>query len=109
MVRTMSNHPYAIIKNAIFPLGEVVATMAIGELMEEGKEQTEWVLACLNRHAGGDWGDLVDEDKKANDEALSESYPDRIFSAYVHEEYGKIWIITEWDRTITTILRPEEY
>ena len=105
----MSNHPYVIVKNAIFPLGEVFATTFIDALMKEGKEQTEWVMACLNRHAGGDWGDLEDEDKKANDEALSEDCPDRIFSAYVHEEYGKIWIITEWDRTITTILRPEEY
>lgn len=109
MVRTMRSEPHSIVRDAIFSLGEVFATMSIDALMEEGRKQSEWVMACLERHAQGDWGDLEDEDKKANDEALSESCPDRIFSAYVHEEYGKIWIITEWDRTITTILRPEEY
>jgi hypothetical protein len=63
-------------------------------------------FALLGRHVRGDWGDLDDEDKQRNDEALT--LGSRIFSAYLVEGV-KFWVITEADRSVTTILLPEEY
>lgn len=64
------------------------------------------IRSYLRRHLRGDWGDLCDDDKAANDMALIAGT--RIFSAY-HTPEGKIWIITEADRSSTTVLTPEEY
>ena len=64
------------------------------------------VLNCLKRHLTGDWGEVCAEDKKANDWGLYNE--DRLLSAYTVDE-RQIWIITEWDRSVTTILFPEEY
>ena len=65
------------------------------------------VASCLVRHAGGDWGDVSEEDWALNEEAVDTE--DRILSAY-HDRNGvKFWIITEWDRSATTILLPSEY
>jgi len=61
----------------------------------------------LARHLRGDWGDLCPEDWDANERALQ--YGGRLFSAYQEEGLPKIWIITEADRSATTILFPEEY
>lgn len=61
----------------------------------------------LDRHLSGDWGDLDGEDKKANKLALKEGL--RLLSAYTLSSGTKIWIITEADRSVTTILLPEEY
>lgn len=67
----------------------------------------EDVWRAVFRHRAGDWGDLCDEDKASNEEALR--IGGRLFSAY-HDSYGvKFWIITEADRNATTILLPEEY
>lgn len=64
------------------------------------------VSNILRRHTQGDWGEVCDEDKLVNDEALQLGM--RLLSAYtVNEE--KLWIITEHDRSVTTILKPEEY
>jgi hypothetical protein len=63
-------------------------------------------FALLGRHVRGDWGDLDDEDKQRNDEALT--LGSRIFSAYLVKGV-KFWVITEADRSVTTILLPEEY
>ncbi len=83
-------------------LGKLVATRGVFN----GIGVTEEVLACLARHQNGDWGDLDEEDKETNNKALK--LEGRILSAYtVHDT--KIWIITEWDRSVTTILLPEEY
>ncbi len=103
------SEPRRLFGDSLFPLGKVVVTSTIMDLMAEGPEPEGWVLECLYRHSRGDWGDCCEEDSQANDDALDAGDPGRIFSVYVKEEYGKIWIITEWDRTITTILRPEEY
>lgn len=65
------------------------------------------VASCLVRHASGDWGVVCDEDKAVNDEALATG--DRILSAYRDRNDIKFWIITEWDRSATTILLPSEY
>jgi len=55
----------------------------------------------------GDWGDLCDEDKKVNDRAVAEG--SRILSAYQAVNSTKFWIITEADRSATTVLLPEDY
>ena len=86
-----------------FELGKVVMTKGVAEncIFED-------YLECLKRHQFGDWGDLCEEDKKANDFAVENG--ERILSAYtIGENKVKIWIITEWDRSCTTILLPEEY
>jgi hypothetical protein len=64
------------------------------------------VLRSLARHMRGDWGDVCAEDKAANNAALRNG--DRILSVY-HSNETKFWIITEWDRSVTTILLPCEY
>lgn len=60
--------------------------------------------AALNRHLSGDWGDLCPEDRDANDRALREGT--RLLSSYSSSEGETFWIITEWDRSATTVLLP---
>lgn len=65
------------------------------------------VMKALGRHQTGDWGDCCPEDLEANQVALKED--ERLFSVY-HDRNGiKFWVITEWDRSVTTILLPEDY
>ncbi len=65
-------------------------------------------LRLLGRHESGDWGDLSDEDVAENEFSLKEGF--RLLSAYKLPDTGeRIWIITEADRSITTLLLPEEY
>lgn len=64
-------------------------------------------IELLLRHVNGDWGDLDDEDKKENELSVKEGF--RILSAYELDTGVKLWVITEWDRSVTTILLPEEY
>lgn len=85
-----------------FELGEVFAT---ANAMATFASDT--LLACLNRHAEGDWGDLDPEDKEANDDALASG--GRILSSYRIPEKGKLWAITEHDRSATTLLLPQDY
>jgi len=67
----------------------------------------EDILIALKRHKTGDWGDLCADDKELNDRALDNG--GRIFSAY-HDRNGvKFWIITEADRSATTVLLPDDY
>lgn len=63
----------------------------------------------MSRYIVGDWGEIDPDDSAMNDEALKTG--DRILAAYTHPEYPdfKIWIITEWDRSATTVLFPREY
>jgi len=65
------------------------------------------ILHALARHVTGDWGDLDEEDCRANDESVRVG--SRILSAYVDPHKTRFWIITEADRSSTTILLPEEY
>jgi len=60
----------------------------------------------LTRHASGDWGDISQEDKEHNNQSLASS-KGQLFSSY-NTPAGKVWIITEYDRTITTVLLPKE-
>ena len=88
---------------APLPLGKVLATPRALKLLRKSGGQPFDYLA---RHATGDWGELCAFDRRQNEIALRDGY--RVFSAY-DTLAGRIWIITEADRSITTILLPEEY
>jgi len=75
--------------------------------MQEYPHFAQFVNQSLRRHIYGDWGDVCDEDKQENELSLKEGY--RLLSAYETQGLPKIWIITEADRSATTVLFPEEY
>jgi hypothetical protein len=88
---------------APLPLGRVVATPgALKALSDAGEHPLSYIV----RHATGDWGELCAFDHRQNEIALRESY--RVFSSY-ETPAGHVWVITEADRSVTTILLPEEY
>lgn len=85
-------------------LGRLLATpVACAALQAAGVS----VFKLLNRHARGDWGDLSDEDRQRNDLAALTGL--RVLSSYPLPTGQKIWIITEWDRSATTVLLPDDY
>jgi hypothetical protein len=85
-----------------FPCGRLVATRgALDQLNFED------VLAAFLRHVHGDWGELCEDDRLENERSLREGF--RLFSVYKDRNGTKFYIITEWDRSITTILLPEDY
>ena len=88
-----------------FSPGQVVVTAGIDELVRQGRLNP---APYLRRHFHGDWGDLSDNDRQLNDAALK-SGEDRLFSSYQVTPDLKLWIITEWDRSVTTLLLPSEY
>lgn len=92
-----------------FELGQIVATCSVHEMMQTNSSFRKFVSACMNRYMSGDWGDLCEEDRLANDDSLRSE--GRILAAYENPDHPdwKIWIITEWDRSVTTILFPSEY
>lgn len=90
-----------------FPLGRLMITRGVNDLVADNKEFALFVLNSLQRHARGDWGDLSEEDKKENEYSLNRRL--RLLSAYERPPLPKIWIITEADRSLTTVLFPEEY
>ena len=65
------------------------------------------ITSGLRRHLTGDWGELDSEDREANEQALI--HGTRLLSAYHAANGTKFWIITEWDKSQTTILLPEDY
>ena len=85
-------------------LGSVYATPGALKALETAAMNG---AELLSRHVHGDWGDLCPEDWQANDEALLDGT--RLFSAYTLATGEKVWVITEWDRSVTTLLLPEEY
>ncbi len=85
-----------------FPLGAIVATAsAVAEIPLLD------IHAALDRHAAGDWGELGDEDRLANEEALA--FGERLLSAFETSAGVAFWVITERDRSVTTVLLPEDY
>lgn len=92
------------IQNAKFELGRVVATPGALEALKDAEVEP---VTYLQRHALGDWGDLSKEDLLENELSLREGF--RLLSAYHLPDLVKIWIITEADRSVTTILLPEDY
>ena len=76
----------------LFPLGEIVMTRAIADIVAENETFAKEVITSLRRHSTMDWGNLSEDDKQMNDEAIANE-EGRIFSAYKTPQ-GKIWIIT---------------
>jgi len=89
----------------LFSLGKVVATAGVAHEMRDPLFH-DAVWECIALHSQGNWGDLADEDKQANDRAVLTG-DERILSSY--QTIKKIWIITEADRSATTVLFPDEY
>lgn len=87
-----------------FSPGQIVATPGALAAMEEHQCQP---LTILARHLSGDWGVLPAEDAQLNDEALKSD--GRLLSSYPLGGDSRIWVITEWDRSVTTFLLPSEY
>jgi hypothetical protein len=85
-----------------FPLGDVMVTrQAFDRLAPED------IQRALQLHARGDWGLVCPEDRQSNEEALAEGL--RLFSVYEDKSSTRFWIITEWDRSLTTVLLPGDY
>ncbi len=85
-----------------FALGQTVITAGAREALTH-----EDVLAALSRHVAGDWGEVDPEDWEANERDLREG--GRLVSVYRSSQGAKFYVITEWDRSLTTVLLPEEY
>ena len=85
------------------PLGRVLATPGALQLLRYAGEDPFGYLA---RHASGDWGELDAQDRRENEHSLKHGW--RVLSSYPLGE-GRVWVITEADRSYTTILLPEEY
>lgn len=91
-------------KQILFALGQVVATpAALAAIEDAGQNPMQFLL----RHVTGDWGDLPEEDKQENEFSLDHGF--RIFSAYHTTNGVKFYVITEYDRSVTTFLLPHEY
>ena len=94
----------------IFSLGQTVMTRGVADAIANDVEFAAFVLASMERYQACDWGEMEESDKKLNDSAVAKG-DDRILAAYKKQD-GKAWkiyIITEWDRSYTTILFPSEY
>jgi hypothetical protein len=85
-----------------FELGQTVMTRNAQETLDSAD-----VFQAVCRHAAGDWGDCCQDDWESNEEALRNG--ERLFSVYRDRAGVKFWIITEWDRSVTTVLLPEDY
>ena len=88
--------------NVSFDLGQVVATAAASATLNAGD-----IRACLDRHHAGDWGELEEHDRLQNELALTKGF--RLFSVYRDRGGTKFYVITEADRSVTTVLLPEDY
>lgn len=100
IVKVLVTHPVI----CLFPLGQIVATPGALELLDRTETNA---ATLLDRHQSGDWGDLDPEDVEANNDAIVSGR--RLFSSYHLSPNDKLWIITEADRSVTTLLLPEEY
>jgi len=87
--------------------GQLLMTRGVNDMVADSTEFAKHVQLSLKRHLSGDWGNVCDEDRVTNELALQEG--DRLLSVYMKEGLPKLWIITEWDRSVTTVLFPEEY
>ena len=88
----------------LFPLGRLVATPNALQVLETLHIDP---LTLLQRHVQGDWGDLDPVDQQANQAALQDGA--RLFSSYHLTADVRVWVITEADRSVTTLLMPEDY
>ena len=89
-----------------FPLGKLVWTRYINDCVLENTQFAKFVTDSLARHCMGDWGEISESDKRENNFSLDKHL--RLFSVYKKDKFV-IWVITEADRSVTTILFPSEY
>ena len=89
---------------AKFPLGQVVATPGALEALAASGQSPDYFL---DRHVSGDWGVVGPEDQRLNDEALRDG--SRLLSVYKTLRGAKLWVLTEGDRSSTSLLLPDEY
>ncbi len=89
---------------SLFSSGRIVATPGALALLEEANKS---LSEFLSRHLRGDWGELCQEDKTENELSLKHGF--RLLSSYPVTEKNTLWIITEADRSVTTLLLPSEY
>lgn len=90
----------------LFKLGMVVTTKKIAYEIDKDTSFREEITKCLDRYSKCDWGDTHKEDALLNDTAVD--IGERILAAYETSK-GSVWIITEYDRSVTTVLFPSEY
>lgn len=91
-------------KSILFPIGRIFLTPGANEALSESSEEP---FEFLQRHQQGDWGIVCKEDAEENNFSVKKGF--RILSAYLTNNKEKIWLITEADRSSTTILLPSEY
>ncbi|HKW35235.1 MAG TPA: hypothetical protein VJN92_19645 [Candidatus Acidoferrum sp.] len=91
-------------RKALFDLGQLVATPGALAALEKTRQNA---MEFLSRHVRGDWGELPEEDKTENQLSLQKGF--RLLSSYRTSAGDKIWVITEADRSHTTLLLPDEY
>lgn len=102
MCNTPSAEKTALI--LLFPLGQVVATPGALEILDRTAINA---MDLIQRHQSGDWGNVPPGDAEENDKSVTNGW--RILSSYAISDDQNIWIITEADRSVTTLLLPEEY
>ena len=93
-----------------FPIGQLVATRGVASLMQEEPDFDRFAKDAFRRYLNADWGEMCEGDKRQNEDALK-NHDTRIFASYENAEHPawKLWIITEWDHSATTLLFPSEY
>lgn len=91
----------------MFNMGKLYMTCGINNEIANNTQFSKEILKCLARYKNRDWGEMCEEDKEMNNEAVK-SGNDRILAAY-NTSKGKVYIITEWDRSATTVLFTHEY
>ena len=89
-----------------FKVGKVYMTSGINHAIDEDENYHKELINCFEKYLIGNWGDLCEEDKQANEDALINN--ERILAAYLTSK-GKVYLITERDRSCTTILFASEY
>lgn len=87
-------------------IGKLVMTVGIKDAADGSKTYSNELVSCVERYISYDWGDLCEDDKVSNQEALRNG--NRILGAY-NTSKGKVYIITECDRSVTTVLFASEY
>jgi hypothetical protein len=95
---------YSLPTIPLFSAGQIVATPGALALLNEAKRAPQ---QFLSRHLRGDWGDLCQDDIAENELSLKEGF--RLLSSYRVTDSETLWIITEADRSVTTLLLPDEY
>lgn len=91
-----------------FELGQICATSRIDNKMKNDENFARFVMSSLYDYTTCNWGEMDEEDWMTNDYSLENG--ERLMGVYIQPDTNvKIWIITEWDRSVTTILFPDEY